>query len=161
MSIYQFLASDMPLKDVHNPNIELISLNEMFKRNLDVPEILLNNKDIDWNEKIALICESEELLHEIEIRKDNPRGYAHPHTSKKYISEITFRYTNTRADQLISYIREHLLLSDVVEIWSIWLDDKNEAILETKSLNDLSVEDIRKVLGEGYYEAPRCLTIEK
>jgi hypothetical protein len=151
----------MPLKDVHNPNIEIISLNEMLRRNLDVPEILLNSKNIDWDEKIALICESEELLHEIEIRKDNPDGHAHSFTTKKYVSEITFRYTSTRAEQLIHYIREHLLMSETLEIWSLWIDDIKEAIVETKGQDDLSIEDIKKVLGEGYYDAPRCLKIEK
>ena len=161
MSLYQFLASDMPLKDVRNPNIEIISLNEMLGRNLDVPEILLSSKNIDWDEKIALICESEELLHEIEIRKDNPDGHAHPFTTKKYVSEITFRYTITRAEQLVHYIREHLRMSETLEIWSLWIDDIKEAIVETKGQDDLSIEDIKKVLGEGYYDAPRCLKIEK
>ncbi|MBV1758645.1 MAG: hypothetical protein KMY55_12500 [Dethiosulfatibacter sp.] len=161
MSLYQFLASDSPLKDVQNPNIEIISLNEMAKRNLVVPEILLNNKNTDPNEKIVLICESEELLHEIEIRKDNPKGYAHPYTSKKYVSEITFRYTDIRAEQLIKYISENLLISDELEIWSIWLDDLKEGIIETKSQNDLTLEDLKKVLGPGYYEMPRCLKIKK
>jgi hypothetical protein len=151
----------MPLKDVRNPNIEIISLNEMLGRNLDVPEILLSSKNIDWDEKIALICESEELLHEIEIRKDNPDGHAHPFTTKKYVSEITFRYTSTRAEQLVHYIREHLRMSETLEIWSLWIDDIKEAIVETKRQDDLSIEDIKKVLGEGCFEAPRCLKIEK
>ncbi len=141
--------------------VEIISLHEMFKRNLEIPEILLNNKDVDPNEKIILICESEELLHEIEIRKDNPEGHAYSYTSRKYVSEITFRYTDTRAEQLIKFISENLLICDELEIWSIWLDDLKEAIIETKSQDDLTLEDIKKVLGPGYYEMPRCLKIKK
>jgi hypothetical protein len=61
----------------------------------------------------------------------------------------------------VHYIREHLHVSDELEIWSIWMGDIREAIIETKSQDELTVKDIQKVLGEGYYEAPRCLKIGK
>jgi hypothetical protein len=161
MSLYRFLASDLPLKDVHNPNIELISLNEMFKRNLEVPEILLRNNDIDMDEKIILVCESEELLHELEIRKDNPEDHAADYTMKNFVSEVTFGYNHIRAEQLIRYIREHLLGSEEIELWCVWLGDVGDVEAEMKRQDDLTVEDIKRLFGATCFERPICLRVTK
>lgn len=67
MSSFQFLASDKPLQEVKNPYIEFISINEAVKRNIALDDFILEDEEIDRDDKMIMICDSEEHLDEIEI----------------------------------------------------------------------------------------------
>jgi len=63
MSIYQFLASDNPLKTIKNQKIELLSIEEAEARGLSMPNWYSKDMNIDRNKKIVLFAPDEECQH--------------------------------------------------------------------------------------------------
>lgn len=113
MSSYQFLASDHPFEKLENPFLERLSIREALERNMDIPDFMLENSDMDPEEKIFLLCDTE----------------------------------------------EHLTSAKNLEIFSLWLDEKDppqrmEVTLDCLNLSHLSFLD----LSEGY-QGPRCLHV--
>ncbi|MCC5910565.1 MAG: hypothetical protein JJT76_09035 [Clostridiaceae bacterium] len=161
MSSYQFFASNKPLKEVTNPYIKLLSINDMIANNMEIPHLLLKTSK-DRDEKIVLQCDSEEHLDEIEIMNENsiPVGYLKKYTNKKYISSLTWRYTDKRAEELLQYIKEQFRDVDEIELWDTWIDEKiEEPIIRELNIQDLTVQLIKESVGKGYYEKPSCLKI--
>lgn len=161
MSLYQFLASNKPLKNMVNPYIEFISINQMIERGMEIAEFILDDTQINREEKIVLICDSEEHLYEIQIKCDDPNRYARDYTDKKYISEITWHYTQERAQQLLEYIRIQMELSDEIELWNTWMDDVKIPFVNECKLNELTIDDIKNVFGKDGFKSPECLRIKK
>ena len=61
MSLLQFIASDEPLKNVENPYIKCMSINEAIKNGYKVREELLENTKVDKDdEKMLMFCDSKE-----------------------------------------------------------------------------------------------------
>ena len=163
MSLFQFLASDKSLKEVKNPYIEFISINEAIERNIEIADFIVNNEEIDKDIKTIMICDSEEYLYEIEINKDMyySSEYAKEYSNKQCFSELKWRYTEVRAKQLIDYLKEQLKNSDEVEIWSIWLDEHKSASIKSINFNELRIEDLEFLDISGGYDKPECLIIKK
>jgi hypothetical protein len=161
MSLFQFLASDKLLKEVRNPYVEFISINDALKRNIEVDDSVMNNENIDKDEKIIMISDSEEHIGEIEIYHDMyyPSIYAKEYSSKKYFSELQWRYTEIRAKQLVDYLKEQLKELDEIEIWSIWLDEHKSANIKSVNVEVLSTTNL-DFLDNGY-ETPICLVVKK
>ena len=98
-------------------------------------------------------------------------GYIDNFTKREYISSINFYYTHERAQQLISYIADHLETSDKIELWSILLDDTEDVPVEfiRCKLNDLAEAHIENFLRDRWRDSesghrifvPICLEIEK
>jgi hypothetical protein len=131
MSLFEFLASDKLLKEVKNPYVEFISINEALKRILVVADFMMNDKIFDKDEKSIMLCVSDEHLEEIEIKHDMyySSEYTKEYSKKQYFSELQWSYTETRAKQLLDYLNEQLISIDEIEIWSIWLDCINKQVL--------------------------------
>lgn len=111
MSSFQFLASHKPLQEVKNPYVEFMSINDAVKRNIALDDFILEDEEIDRDDKIIMICDSEEHLDEIEI-SDNmyySSEYAKEYSNKLYFSQLQWRYTKTRAKQIIDYLKQQLL----------------------------------------------------
>ena len=160
MSQFQFLASDRELPDLQNPYIELLSVNEATARNIEIPANLLQNLLIDRDRKIILSCAEEEHLDELEIKSSMYYSdeYARRYSDKKYFAEINFRYTQSRARDLIRYINDHLQTSGEVELWSIWLGDQQTPVIRSKQLQSLDASDL--IFLNGFSNA-ECLLINR
>ena len=113
MSLLQFIASDEPLKNVENPYIKWISINQAIK-----------NK-------------------------------------KKYCSEITWRYTDKRAKQLLEYIHDHLKDSNEVELWRIWMDANSTPTIYKVMEEELRLKHIKKIFKQDGFNIPECVIITK
>jgi len=163
MSLFQFLASDRLLKEVKNPYIELISINEALIRNIKLNNFIMNDTKIDRDKKFILICDREEHLDEMEINHDMyySSEYAKKYSSKQYFLELKFRYTEIRAKQLIEYLKEQLKISDEIEIWSVWLGEHRPASIKYININELDIVDLKFLDISNGYEEPRCFVIKK
>ena len=161
MSSYKFLASNVPLKEMKNPYIELLSIKEAIQRNLKIAQELLDNDSIDRDAKILLFCESSELFNEPEINEDNESHYGRMYTKKKFISSIQWKYTEDRAVKLIDYIQEHLKQAEEIELWHTWMDDEQSPTENCINQKDLTVADIKSSIGEFGFVNPKCLHIRK
>ena len=164
MSLYQFLASNEPIKEKINPYIEHLSVNDMIERGMEVPFNLVNHT-INPDEKIILWCDTEEHMDEIQIlhQEEMPYPDVEKFTNKPYIATLSWRYTDMRAEELIQYLKEALSGdSELVELelWQIWLADSIDGLkVHEFNLNDLSVSVLREHLGQNHFEHPVCMKI--
>lgn len=161
MSLYQFLASNRPLKDRLNPNIEFLSIEEAENRGVQLPNWYQKDMRIDRQGKIVLFCSSEECLHELEIREDNDSIQAKNYSNKKCFSSISWRFTESRGQELIDYIAEHLESASEIELWNTWLDEQEVPIMKKCHIATLKVSDLEEVFGQCSYEKPHCLIVKR
>ena len=148
------------MKDVANPFVKLLSINDMIAHNTEIPAFLLS-PEIDKDKKIALHCDSEEHLDEIEIKneKNIPNEYIKKYTDKKYISHLKWRYADNRAEKLLQYIKEQLNYVNEIELRD-WMDEKvNKPNIKELNIQELNVLLIKEAVGKGHYGTPFCLKI--
>ncbi|MCT4775664.1 MULTISPECIES: hypothetical protein [Exiguobacterium] len=162
MSEFQFIASNHPLKEVENPYIEFLSINEAIKKGVILPEMLTDDEDLDRDEKILMNVESEEQLDEIEIKRDlyydveNVEAYS----EKPHVVELRWRYTDARAEQIVEYITDHLKTAGEVEIWKVWVDEQTVPNVQSITLDELTTDALR-FLGAVGFNRPECLRVTK
>lgn len=167
MSIYQFLSSDSPLREVKGPPQRLLSIEELESMGGAMPKWYHKDMKIDRTKKIVLWVEKEEELDEIDIHDYwEARGYyAEDHYSDKdYNAALAWHYTDKRAEKLIEYIKEHLSAAHEIELWTIWLDewledDPPKPVIKECPVDELTIADINEVLGQRPYDRPRCLVV--
>lgn len=162
MSSYQFIASNKPLPEVENPYEEYLSINDMIKRKMKVDKDLLKDKSINRNEKIILYYPTEDSINELVLYKD--QGYAHyakEYSTKRFFTTIQWHYTEKRAEQLLEYLKEQLKNNEELEVWDIWLDDQEEAVVKTVKAYRLSISDLAFLYWDQGFEQPQCLVIKK
>lgn len=162
MSEFQFITSNHPLKEVENPYIKFLSINEAIKKSVILPEMLTDDEDLDRDEKILMNVEAEEHLDEIEIKRDlyYEQENVEAYSSKPHVVELRWRYTDARAEQLVEYIIDHLETADEVEIWKVWVDEQTEPSVKKITRDELTMDALR-FLGEVGFERPECLRVTK
>lgn len=162
MSEFQFITSNHPLKEVENPYIEFLSINEAIKKGVVLPDMLTDDEDLDRDEKILMNVEAEEHLDEIEIKRDLYYDVANveAYSSKPHVVELRWRYSDARAEQLIAYITDHLKTAEEVEIWKVWVDEQTEPSVKSITRDELTIDALR-FLGDIGFERPECLRVTK
>ena len=164
MSLYQFLASNEPIKEKLNPYIEHLSVNDMIARGMEVPFNLINHT-INPDDKIVLWCDTEEHMDEIQIllQEENPYPDVVKFTNKPYIATLSWRYSDARAEALIQYLKEALSGDNApqeLELWQIWLADSIDGLkVHEFRIDDLTVAVLREHFGNNHFEHPICLRI--
>jgi hypothetical protein len=162
MSLYQFLASNEPIKEKLNPYIEHLSVNDMIARGMEVPFNLINHT-INPNDKIVLWCDTEDHMDEIQILRQEEMPYpdVEKFTNKPHIATLSWRYTDARAEVLIQYLKEALADAQELELWQIWLADSIDGLkVHEFRINDLTVAVLREHFGNTHFEHPICLRIK-
>lgn len=165
MSLYQFLASNEPIKEKLNPYIEHLSVNDMISRGMEVPFNLINHS-INPDDKIVLWCDTEEHMDEIQIllQEENPYPDVEKFTNKPYIATLSWRYSDARAEALIQYLKEALSGDNApqeLELWQIWLADSIDGLkVHEFRIHDLTVAVLREHFGNSQFEHPICLKIK-
>jgi len=153
LSFQSFLASDLPLAEVENPHIKLLSVNEAIEMGVALPGLVLNSKEIDHNQPgVILWADSEESLGNITIHHTEKtylgRDDSRLDTELQYFSTLEWRYTYERAETLIAYIREHLQNASAVEVWNLWVGYE-ETVPNTRKhrvcVLELSAMDLEKM----------------
>lgn len=72
----------------------------------------------------VIIYDNESDLDELVIRKDTSfEGNVRCYTDKPFIYSVEFHYSETRAIQLLEYLKENIKEGQKLELWTIWLDD--------------------------------------
>lgn len=162
MSLLQFIASDVPLKNIENPYIKWMSINQAIKNGYKVEEELIENPKVDKDdESMLMFCDSMEHFEELEIIEKRTFRHNEYYTKKKYCSEITWRYTDQRAKKLLEYIHDHLKESNEIELWRIWIDDNSTPIIYKVTENELRLKHIKKIFKQDVFDIPECMIITK
>ena len=140
MSYFTFIVSDTPLKDVINNHITYLSVNEALSKGIAVSDIVLNSETIDRDKPgVLLYIEDEEKLNEITIQKiDKDLLDSEIPIALKYVSTLEWVCNKERAKQLVSYIKEHLKKSEIIEVWHIWLGNSKYDDATIKKHIDIS-----------------------
>ncbi|MEG6513454.1 hypothetical protein [Desulforamulus ruminis] len=112
---------------------------------------------IDRKEKIVLYAPDEDCLGDIEITGDSTN--VGQYSDKRFHSSLQWNFTEKRAEQLLEYIAEHLKTAAEIELWNIWLDEYDAPTIVQRSLKELTVADIKAVLGQKIYKKPACLVV--
>lgn len=162
MSSYQFIASNQPLPEVENPHVHLYSLNEAVAHGITLDNDLLE-MEIDPDEpEVIMWYESEELLGEITIRKEEDTDFSEPFTQLPFTYTLEWGgYTEKRAEQLMAYIKENMTSGSTVELWDTWINEVEEPTVQTIPLTELSPLTILETIGKDGYEKPTVLIVEK
>lgn len=102
-------------------------------------------------------------LDDIEIKNSGYHfcGYEKDYSNKKYFSGLDWVYTESRANQLIDYLRSQLETLEEIEIWSIWVDDYEAASIKSVNINGLCIEDLEFLNTADGFEKPKCLIIKR
>ena len=111
---------------------------------------------------MILYAPSEDCLDDIEIRGDIDSDQAKRYSNKKYFSSLRWKFSETRAHELITYMVDHLKTASEIEIWTTWLEELDveiTPIIKTAHINELSVSILNEELGQGYTERPLCLIV--
>lgn len=161
MSSLLFFASEVPFAKSSNPHEKLLSIHEALALGVKIPEYLLNG-DFDRDKPKMLLYMDREIrintdTEEIEdgnfdddfaIRPFSPLEAFGIHTEKPYCAELEwFRYTKGRAENIISYIKEHLQKAEELEIWHVWLDDAETPVFKRREilLSELTAEMLQEI----------------
>ena len=162
MSAYSFIASDYELPLVYNSKEKIITVIEAIKLGIK-PHELIPWESMNPDGKV-LIFDNENDLHELVIRKGteyerNVRWY----TDKAFIYSVEFRYTEPRAVQLLEYLKENINEGYQLELWSIWLDDKQNIQPIFCNYEEISLYNIKQMYdrqSENYVDYS-CIIIKK
>ncbi|MBM6614677.1 hypothetical protein JTF06_07215 [Desemzia sp. RIT804] len=161
MSCYRFIASTNELPEIENPHVQLYSINEALANGIEIDtELMELGLDLDEPEMILWV-ENEELLEEITLIQEEDPDYSDPHTQLtfRYTLEAG-RYTEERAEQLVTHIKEHLQTGGTLELWDTWMDDNGESIVTSLELNDLKPEHTAFLFSIEGAEQPTCLVVK-
>lgn len=167
MSVLTYIASDYPLKEVENPHVKQLSVNQALELGIEVPDFLLEpsfNKD---KPDVILWVDDDNNLGEISIREFSKADiFDEIYTQKKFLAYLDWDYTESRAENLIQYIRAHLLDADEIELWHIWLgewfDDATPRIKKHHiNIDQLTCLDLERVFSKNSNEFPKCIIVSR
>lgn len=163
MSLFQFITSDSPIAEIENPYIKHLSIRQAREMGMELPNFIDENPDIDVDEKVIFICESEDHLDEIEIRRDlaGLEEIVAKYSEKKFSARLDWRYSHQRAQQLKDYLSMLMEQSKEVEVWSVWLDESAPVLVESITESQLSKKELKFLdIAKGFM-GPQCLIIKK
>lgn len=87
--------------------------------------------------------------------------YSSAYTDKLYIMGIEFDNFSNIAEAFLEYIKGQMKKHKRIELWNIWMDEKDEPLYRRCNVSDLSVEDLKWIYDTEEYEHPQCLKIYK
>lgn len=122
MSKLIYFAGDDPLKEVKNPHIKTMSVNEALAAGLDIRDLLLLNEKLDRDEPdVVLWMDDETGIPDDQFSIIPFEKWDEIHTQKTYCAILDWSYTKERAMRVIEYIKDYLQHTDEAEIWNIWM----------------------------------------
>ena len=94
----------------------------------------------------------------LNIVKEDYLENARLYTKKQYCAYVEWCYSDEYAEKIIEYIRQHLQTAKQIELWNVWLGQKEEGLKRKKcSLEQLTLEEIKEIWGN--FNTPVCLEI--
>jgi hypothetical protein len=120
---------------------------------MEIPDMF--GKDFDRDKPGVMLWTDDEFdLYDINIFA--ARRFKTYTPGLPYNSIVEWGFSDERAEQLISYIRKHLEVTDIVEIWHVWLDSENDIIGTPEIVrvagDDLTVAVLSRYLTDNHGE---------
>lgn len=169
MSYATFLASDIPMPDMENPHQQFLSVNDALAKGIAIPDLVLDSETIDKdNPGVILWVDSEDNMGEIAIRSTEQPYYFTddygnpPDTDLPCLASLEWIYTEERAKKLIEYIRKHLEVAAVLEIWHYWIGGGRDLLEGMRKhsvhMDELTNIELEKLFVDNHYD---CIAIKK
>lgn len=157
MSNLIYIADNYPLREVKDPHIKTMSVNEALAAGVKGLDMLLQNEKLDRDEPGVILWMDEAAAREdlfsitpFEKREDIL-------TKKTYCASLNWKYTKGSAAQVVAYITDYLQHTDEAEIWNIWMGSSYPPPLVKKikvSANELTPELLEKIDNIDRYQEP-------
>lgn len=162
MSLFQFITSDAPIKEVHNPHIEHLSIRQARDCGMELPNFIDENPDIDLDQPIISICDSEDHVDDIEIKQDfGLVDVVGEYSTKEFTGRLFWRYSPKRVLELERHLKKMLEQSTEVEVWSIWLDEAAPVRKKRTTASKFTAQDLKFLHRPEGFTGPECLIIKK
>jgi len=162
MSIYSFIATDYEIPEVKNSKERIITVQEAIELRIKAYKFMPWEK-MKPDDKI-IFYEKESDLDELVIEKGtkfekNVRWYTH----KPFIYSIYFQYSELRAKQLLEYLKENIREGQQLELWLIWLDDKQSIKPNVIKYEELSIHELKQLYHskDKKYVHHNCIIVER
>lgn len=171
MSNLIYIAGNYPLREVKDPHIKTMSVNEALAAGVKGLDMLLQNEKLDRDEPGVILWMDEAAAREdgFEHTRNEP-NILDDHfsispfekcegilTEKTYCASLDWKYTKGRAARVIAYINDYLKQTDEAEIWNIWMGNSYPPPLVKKikvSANELTPELLEKIDSIDRYQEP-------
>jgi hypothetical protein len=168
MSAIFYMASDNPLREIPNPHLKTMSVNEALAAGLeDIPELLLA-PGFDRDKPDVLLW-SDIPDTEMQLDDDFAIWRLDPstediYTEKKYRVRVEWDYTKGRAKKIIQYIREHLAQTPSLELWHVWVGNGVYPKIRncTIPLDQFTADDLQELWNLEVWQEPTthyCFTV--
>ncbi|MBZ9626150.1 hypothetical protein G9F71_025425 [Clostridium sp. FP2] len=162
MSAYSFIATNYEIPEVENSKKKIITVQEAIELGIKA-HAFMPWENMNPNDKI-LFLEKESDLDELVITKDteyekNVRWY----TDKPSIYSVNFGYSELRVKQLLEYLKENISEGHQLELWSIWLDDKQNIEPITCNYEEVSTHNLKQMYDwqDKKHVCHSCIIIER
>ena len=132
MSAYDFIAADKKLKTIEL-GVETNGHN-----------IIIQNED-----------------YVLGIYNDEASSYTEPFTNLPSIVNVQIGDFDNVKTELFNYVKDAMRENDTLEIWSTWVGETDDIEKKTMYEENMTVEDLRWVLGRNNSNHPRCLKVYK
>ncbi len=139
MSYYRFFASDKEMPEFDNMKAKPIIVDG---------EVVAINFANGFDEDTAM-----------RIVKEDDFCYAEKFTDKKYVNYLEWYYNDDNAQLIVDYIKALLADRFTVSLFNTWTDDESELFIKKVDVNDLSIEDIKEIWGQKFFEKNECLVV--
>lgn len=132
MSYYRFFASDKEMPEFDNGKAKPVIVNG---------EVVAINFANGADENTAM-----------RIVKEDDFCCAEKFTDKKYVNYLEWYYNDDNAQLIVDYIKALLADRFTVSLFNTWVGDESELFIKKIDVNDLSIEDIKKIWGQMFFE---------
>ena len=139
MSYYRFFASDKEMPEFDNMKAKSIIVDG---------EVVAINFANGFDEDTAM-----------RIVKEDDFCCAEKFTDKKYVNYLEWYYNDDNAQLIVDYIKTLLADRFTVSLFNIWTDDESELCIKKVDVNYLSIEDIKGIWGQKFFEKNECLVV--
>ncbi len=162
MSSFSFIATDYNIPEVYNSKEKVITVREAME--LGIKADIIPWEELDPNTKITYYENRSDLGELVINRSTLFEGNVRWYTDKPLIYSVIFEYTKQRANQLLKYLKDNIRPGQHLELWLIWLDEKQ--VVQPKILNceEISIDEIRQMYLEWTIKREilhSCIVIEK
>ncbi len=162
MSSFSFIATDYEIPEVFNSKEKVITVREAVE--LGIKADIIPWDEMDPNTKIVYYKNrsdvGELVINRCTLFEDNVRWY----TDKPLIYSVIFNYSEPRANQLLKYLKDNIRPGQHLELWLIWLDEKQVVQPSIFSCEEISINEIRQMYLEWWTKREiihSCIVIEK
>jgi hypothetical protein len=168
-----FIASDYQLPLIDYSKAKYYKFKEGVKVEMDdegkfyhyINESDKNSPDLlipcSAEEADSIVVDSEEDFDEIQISIGHMNEDTQWYTKKNNIYTLNWRYTDKRASELINYLKENMKTGYEVELWLTWMEEHIEPDKDYCDIENIAIEDIKKVFDFFSFDRPKCVVIAK